>query len=114
MERQMALFLSNCITLPATVFMLLQFILHDFHGAQLFSARGAILLSTELAPSLEDAPRCFRDIKSHQSPVDVNNNCWELIVYHISKYLLFLVISFCKKRKRKFGCKKQAQVNLWR
>ena len=32
-----------------------QFILlHSFHGMQLFSARGAILLSTEWKPLLED------------------------------------------------------------
>jgi len=44
--------LSYCTN---TVFILFQFILlHSSYGMQLFSAHGAILLSTELAPLLED------------------------------------------------------------
>jgi len=45
------------IQLHNTDFILFQFIsllLHNFYGTRLFSARGAILLISALAPSMED------------------------------------------------------------
>ena len=42
------------IQLHFILFQFILFLLHNFYGMQLFSAHGAILLSIELAPSLED------------------------------------------------------------
>jgi len=47
-------FLSHCTSTVFILFQFILFLLHSSCGTQLFSARGAILLSIELAPCLED------------------------------------------------------------